>query len=352
MPNVPLQLAQLDPGERGRAHGEHWRAPIRALGAILAARAAARGVTAAQLEADAMASWSEAGRVVPSLHEELVGIAAGADVAQSTIALLNDGRAWADDGAGATSVYCRSLQGPLLGHVWDLHPQVAPWVRVVELLGATGVRQCVVTVPGCLGLAGINAHGLAVSSVRLSLARTCSGLGWPVLTRHLLACDSAAQARQRIVDTPRCDARYWVLADERDFLGLESSDALVVLTQKGGKAAHLHTNHCFDPVLRRIETVPRATTTYARLNTASTIYAQQRPKTADALWTMLHGHEGQLGTLCRHAGEDGAPAVTAAIALFMPAQAGLRIVGGCQDRGGTVVSTTARPSGEHSDGSS
>ncbi|MEM6997023.1 MAG: hypothetical protein AAF721_41350, partial [Myxococcota bacterium] len=82
------------------------------------------------------------------------------------------------------------------------------------------------------------------------------------------------------------------------------------------------------------EAVPRDSSTFARLNTASTLYAQQRPKTAEALWRLLHHHEGGPGALCPHgAADDPASHATAAIAVMELSTGALRIVSGCERRG-------------------
>jgi hypothetical protein len=91
-----------------------------------------------------------------------------------------------------------------------------------------------------------------------------------------------------------------MIADGRDFYGVETSGRLKVLTQQGGRAAHLHTNHCFDPVLRRHERVARTSTTFRRMELASTLYVQQRPRDAEGLWSLLSSHEGYPRSICSH----------------------------------------------------
>jgi len=162
------------------------------------------------------------------------------------------------------------------------------------------------------------------------------GLPWPAVVRRLLRQQTAASASAALVELPLCGGRYWVLADGATFDGIESSGARHLRTQTGPRAAHLHTNHCFDPVLRQTERIPARTATFARLNAASTVYAQQRPKTVDALWSLLHAHEDKGRGLCRHPGQTETGCVTAAVALMRLSPPQLVVAAGC----GQVASAT------------
>ena len=196
---------------------------------------------------------------------------------------------------------------------------------------AGGPAAWAITVPGCLGLCGLSATGLAVTSLELNLSEGALGLPWPAVVRRMLRHATAASALATLVGLPLSAGRYWVLADGTTFHGVESSGARHIRTQTGARAAHLHTNHCFDPVLRQIERVPAATSTFARLDAASTVYAQQRPKTRAALWSMLHAHDDAGRGLCRHPEAD-APTrpVTAAVALMQLRPPQLMVAAGCE----------------------
>lgn len=340
-----LTITQTDPRARGQSQGEHWRACVHELAELQFSHMCVSAT------ADVVLGWAAASLVVmaaevPDLHAEILGIAEGADLAPERVVVLNGvDLAPLDDGAaaqsvaasGGTSIYFQGAQGPTLGHIWDLHPAVAPFVRVLRVKTAH-VTTLLVTLPGCLGLAGLTDGGLAVTTLALSQRDRVAGVPWPAVVRSLLAAGTAADARRDLERMTLSSGRHVVLADREQFLALENSTTQTVLTQKGAKAAHLHTNHSFDPVLRQTEAIPRSSTTFARINTASTIYAQQRPASADALWALLHEHGAGPGSLCSHGGTQ-APQdqpVTAAIGVFSLAPAQLRIAAGCERRGRPV----------------
>lgn len=335
-----LTLTQTSARERGRAHGEHWRGAVHTAAEVAERHVVTRrGDERPDLVASMLRALSDR---TPALYDELLGIAEGADLAPERVVLVNamadlgtptpDEPAASVDGSGGTLVYCKGDDGPLLGITLDLHPALCEAVVVLRLpADAEGPAAWVVTVPGCLGLCGLSATGLAAASLELNLSVGDAGLPWPAVVRRMLRHGSAASAAGGLAGLPLSGGRYWVLTDGATFHGVESSGQRHLRTQTGARAAHLHTNHCFDPVLRQTERIPGQTSTFARLNAASTVYAQQRPKTADAMWALLHAHDDGGRGLCRHAedGDASAP-VTAAVALMQLSPPQLRVAAGCE----------------------
>ena len=335
-----LTLTQTSTRERGRAHGEHWRARVVAAVEIADEHVVRRrGGERPEAVASMLRALSDR---APDLYEELLGIAEGADLAPERIALVNamadlgtppsDEPAASFDGSGGALVYCKGDDGPLLGLTLDLHPALAEGVVVLRLpADAEGPAAWVVTVPGCLALCGLSATGLAAASLELNLSVGQPGLPWPAVVRRMLRHVTAASAVGALAGLPLFGGRYWLLTDGTTFHGIESSGARHLRTQTGARAAHLHTNHCFDPVLRQTERIPEQTSTFSRLNAASTVYAQQRPKTTEAMWAMLHAHDDGGRGLCRHVeGEDASAPVTAAVALMQLSPPQLWVAAGCE----------------------
>src|SRR4029453_1874939 len=127
----------------------------------------------------------------------------------------------------------------------------------------------------CVGMAGMGPHGVGVTINNLSSTDGGVGVVWPALVRAMIAQPSARAAYELLLRTPLSSGHHYMIADGREFFGVECSGQLKVLTQVGARAAHLHTNHCFDPVLRARERVGPTSTTFERLNMATTLYAQQ-----------------------------------------------------------------------------
>lgn len=338
----PLLLDHTEPRERGHAHGEHWRAPIHELAEIRLGLTLRRSgfldehevLAAAGLHLGVLRAH------LPALADELEGIAEGADLAPERVVVLNQytdlrdvprsvlglpaappaapGPVPEGDPDGCTAVYFTGDQGPVMGETWDLHANAAPYVRTLRIAPAGSDEETLcLTLTGCLGAAGIGAHGVAVTINNLSTTDGRVGVVWPALVRAMLAQPSARAAYELLRRTPLSAGHHYVVADGRDYYGVECSGELKVLTQVGARAAHLHTNHCFDPVLRRREAVPAGSTSFHRLNLATTVYAQARPRDADGLWALLHTHDGSRGSLLVRPAPGAEPTATATVAVIV-----------------------------------
>lgn len=320
-----IELAEFDqddPGARGEAHGELWRDSIRELVELRGELVVAQGGFADRAQLDALAARHMPVLAAESLAlaAELRGIARGAGVTLAQLIVLNhytDLRGFPDalrgeavsredpDPGGCTSVYLPGAgQGPVLGQTWDMHGTARPFVRMLRIRPRGGDEEMLCfTLTGCLGMMGSSATGVALTMNNLFTTDGQIGVLWPAVVRLLLAEPSAAAARARLARIRLGGGRNLMLADGHEFFGIECSAQLQVLTQVGAGAAHLHTNHCFDPVLRRRERVPRSSTSFRRMELASTLYVQKRPRDAVGLWALLASHEGYPGSLCSHVGE-------------------------------------------------
>lgn len=319
------EFEQDDPGARGEAHGELWRPQIHELCAIRGELVLRHGrlTSAAQLDELAARHLLLLAAEAPALALELAGISRGAGVTQAQLVVLNHysdlcdlpdalrdepvprDRLRSDDPGGCTAVYLPgAARGPVLGQTWDAHRSARPYVRMLRIRPRSGDEEVLCfTLTGCLGLMGVAASGLAIAANNLFTTDGQIGLLSPAVVRTLLAEPSAARARARLAGIPLGGGHNFMLADGRDFFGIECSAQLKVLMQNGAGAAHLHTNHCFDPVLRRSERVPASSTSFRRMELATTLYVQQRPRDAAGLWTLLASHEGHPHSLCSHVGE-------------------------------------------------
>lgn len=352
-PLEPLLLHQDDPRARGQAHGEHWRRAIRELAEIRMALTLRRSRFADQAELLAAAGLHlpVLRQQLPSLADELEGIAEGADLAPERVVVLNHDSDLRDvprtvlggldagavptpdgDPGGGTAIYFNGVRGPLLGQTWDVHADAEPYVRMLRIAPASSDHEILcLTLAGCLGVTGISSRGVAVTMSTLSSTDGRVGVVWPALLRAMLEQPHARAAYELLLRTPLSGGHYSVLADGYDYYGVEASGELKVLTQIGPRAAHLHTNHCFDPVLRKREAVRRESTTFHRLNLATTLYAQQRPRDADGLWSLLHTRDGSPGSLCIDPpgpGEGSVATATCAVIVMRLHDGWVRVVRG------------------------
>lgn len=318
--SVPLALfEQDDPAARGEAHGELWRAEIHELAAIRTELTILKGGFKGADEVTAIAALHLPllARFSPDLHAELLGIARGAAVTPEQVVILNHytdlrdvpasvlAEPATDDPGGCTSIYVPGEGGgAVLGQTWDMHGTADPYVRLLHIRPRGGDDELILfTLTGCLGMTGLTAAGVGVTINNLSSTDGQVGVVWPALVRSMLASGSATAARDRLLATRLSSGHHYMMGDGRAFYGVETSGKQKVVTQIGARAAHLHTNHCFDPVLRRCERVPTTSTTFRRLELATTLYVQQRPHDLEGVWSLLSSHDGYPNSLCSHIDE-------------------------------------------------
>ncbi|MCA9659398.1 MAG: hypothetical protein KC486_13715 [Myxococcales bacterium] len=310
-----------DPGQRGEAHGELWREEIRELADIrlelTIAKSAMEGADEVLAVARRHLPLLEAYH--PELAAEFNGIARGAAIDPARLVVLNHYTDLRDiprealgperpadpDPGGCTALYIPGDETPTLGQTWDMHGTASPYVRLLRIRPRSGDREVLTfTITGCVGMTGINQDGVAVTINNLTSTDARVGVVWPVVVRAMLEERTAAAAKERLMATALSSGHHYMIADGRDFYGVETSGAHKVLTQIGARATHIHTNHCFDPVLRQVEKVSPISTTFRRLEIASTLYVQQRPRTARDLWDFLCSHEGYPRSICSHVDDE------------------------------------------------
>ncbi len=331
-----------DPAARGEAQGELWRAEIRELAQIRSELALKKGSFAdlAELEAVAGLHLPVLAAFSPALYAELLGIARAAGIRPEAAVVLNhytDLRdvpvsvLGGDDPGGCTAIYVPGAgEGAVLGQTWDMHGTARPFVRLLHLRPRSSDDEWLCfTLTGCLGMTGLSAAGLGVTINNLSSTDGQVGVVWPALVRTMLMAGSAAGARDCLLQARLSSGHHYMMADGREFFGVETSGQLKVVTQIGAHAAHIHTNHCFDPVLRQRERVPPTSTTYRRMDLATTLYVQQRPRDAASVWQFLGSHDGYPKSLCSHVDdEDGDPSASRTCGMMVMALARGEVLAG------------------------
>jgi isopenicillin-N N-acyltransferase-like protein len=335
----PVEFTQRDPSARGEAHGETWREEIRELAEIRTALALQKGAfqnTQQVLEiATQHLPFLEAQH--PDLAAELSGIARGAGVSTGQIVVVNHYTDLRDivpaaandpDPGGCTTLFVNGSEGPVLGQTWDMHGTAEPYVRMIRIKPDGTDREALFfTLTGCLGMTGINERGLCVSINNLTCTDARVGMIWPALVRALLLEPDATQAKERLMATPLSSGHHYMIADGHEFYGVETTGEHKVVTQRGPKTAHFHTNHCFDPKLRQYERVSPTSTTFRRIELASTMYVQSRPETAREVYDFLSSHEGYPRSLCSHVDdEQGDPSAAKTCGLMVMSMVGGKVL--------------------------
>lgn len=324
------------PREWGRIHGETFRGEIAALAQIriyLCTKLGAFRTTSEVLTA-AAAHLPVLERYHRNLHDELVGIAEGAAVSPAHIVVANhytdlrdldpDPAKWrsaptdddpsaAHPGAGnpgtdgCSVVWAESPRGRLLAQTWDMHATAIPYVMVLRVPASPdGPAATLLTVTGCLGMAGMSTARVAIAINNLNSIDATLGVVWPAVVRRALHQQTAQAARDIISNSPIGSGHHYMVADRSTAFAIEASGTRRKQVFAGG-AVYCHTNHCLDRDVAARSKVPPTSTTHDRMRWLETDL--QRAPIADLgdVWRRLGSEDGWPRSVCTNMATPEAP---------------------------------------------
>ncbi len=339
--------------EQGRAHGEEFRGEIASLAEIrLYLTCRMGGGNRGQVMALAEEHLPVLESFDRPLSDELSGIAEGAALSPATIMVLNhytdlrDHRFERDAEVatdGCSTVWARTPDGALCGQTWDMHASSVPYVLMLRQPEQDGrPSMWVLSLTGCLGMAGMNQHGVALCVNNLPATDACIGAAWSAVVRRALDQPSAQAARDALLSAPIGSGRHFLVADAEQAFGVEVSGtrrAVVFaspaehrlaqsaspkehrlaqsaspaehrlaqsasptehrLAQSSGDRRHyVHTNHSLDPEIAARTQIAPGATTLDRFRFLESALESEPPAGPAALWELLGSEEGYPRSVC------------------------------------------------------
>ena len=334
------------PREWGRIHGETFRGEVKAIAEIRAYLCTKVGGfrTRAEVHAAAAAHLPVLERYDRGLYDELVGIAEGAAVSPQDVVVANhytdlrdldpDPAKWhaaprRDDpeahhrgtesrgspgaappgvgGDGCSVIWSETPTGRVLGQTWDMHATAIPYVMVLRVPASeAGPAAVLLTVTGCLGMAGMSAARVAIVINNLYSTDATLGVVWPAVVRRALQQPTAPAARDVIATSPIGSGRHYFVADRSAAFALEASG-----TRRkqifGGGVAYCHTNHCLDADIAAHSNVPAGSTTYDRQRWLEASLARAAVSDLGDAWRRLGSDDGWPRSVCTNMATPEAP---------------------------------------------
>jgi isopenicillin-N N-acyltransferase-like protein len=306
----------------GRIHGESYRGEVKALSAIrtyLCTRVGGFADRAAVLAA-AEAHLPVLARYHRGLYDELVGIAEGADVTPAEIVVANhytdlrdlspDHALWKpapaspEAGEGGCSViWAETPTGRILAQTWDMHATAIPYVMMLHVPdSADGPEAWLLTLTGCLGLAGANRLGVAIGINNLYSNDATVGAVWPAVVRRALHQRTAAAAQRHVLGAPIGSGHHYFVADRDDAFAIETSGvlrkAMFTSTPERPAPSYCHTNHCLDPEVAAVSSISPTSTTRERYAWLTASLAARPIADLDDVWTRMGSQDGWPKSVC------------------------------------------------------
>jgi isopenicillin-N N-acyltransferase like protein len=346
---MTMRIFELPAGpgrEKGRAHGEAFRGEIGSLAAIrlhLCARMS--GGSPAEVLQMARRHLPVLEAFDRELHQELEGIAEGAGLDPAQVVVLNhytdlrdmDIGAGPGDAAtdGCSAVFARTAGGPVAAQTWDMHATAIPYVmmlRVPEEGGQPGAW--LLSLVGCLGMAGMNARGVALCINNLAATDAVIGPVWSAVVRRALRESTAAGARHFIMEARHGSGRHFLVADGEHAFGVEATGTRRRQIYGGEEASYAHTNHCLDPELGACTRIAPGATTFDRYQFIRSRLEHRPPAGPDEVWEILGSVEGYPRSVCSNLStpEDPHGPATCAGLVALPAERVLHACAGLTHR--------------------
>ncbi len=331
-----MQIVRLEAGrsayDRGVLHGEMLRAEIAEIAAIRSELCRTQGLFRSDEELLRVAAQHLPilERYDRPLYDELCGIAAGARQPPARIVVLNhytdlkdlDPAAVLDDRArprtaeeleeDCSAIVTSSPEGPLLGQTWDMHGSAWPFVVMLHVPRLAGRPEAwLLSIAGCLGMAGMNelGVGITINNLRSNDARV--GLVWPALVRRVLAEASAGSGRDVVTSAPLGSGHHYLVADAHRAFGIETSGRLsetwMELDLTEPRRAFHHENHCLGQKVAAVSSISPVSTTLERHAWITESLASAPIEGRDDLWRRLGSHDGYPRSVCTHLATASAP---------------------------------------------
>ncbi len=332
--------ADKSPREWGQIHGESFRGEIKSLADIRMYLCTKVGTFAnrEQVLVCAKAHLPVLERYDADLYAELLGIAEGAAVTPEEIVVANhytdlrdldpDPSTWkpaptkdAPDfhasskggvvADGCSMFFVKSATGRILAQTWDMHATAIPYVMALHVPGTgNGLAATLLTVTGCLGMAGINRARVGIAINNLFSTDATLGIVWPAMVRKALREPTALRAAEVVMASPIGSGHHYFVADNSDALAIEASGTRrKIVWQRDGRhedASFCHTNHCLDADIEARSKVPPTSTTRERQ--AWLEQDLQRPvENLDDAWRRLGSTDGWPKSICTNMATPEAP---------------------------------------------
>jgi isopenicillin-N N-acyltransferase-like protein len=215
-------------------------------------------------------------------------------------------------------IWAESPTGRILAQTWDMHATAIPYVMVLRVPdSADGPAATLLTVTGCLGMAGMSAARVAIAINNLYSTDATLGVVWPAVVRRALHHHTAQAAREVIAHSPIGSGHHYVVADRHAAFAIEASGTRRKQVFSGG-AAYCHTNHCLDADVAARSKVPPASTTYDRMTWLEASLARSPVHDLGDAWQRLGSEDGWPRSVCTNMATPEAPhgaATCGAIAL-------------------------------------
>jgi len=195
----------------------------------------------------------------------------------------------------------------LTGQTVDWTPILQPYYHILRMLPNKGPEMLQFTQAGVIGLIGRNSVGVNVfMNILLTSERIRTGLPAYLLLRLALEQTSLEDALAVLREKKRASPfNYLISEDGEGACNVEGTPRRFVKDMVT-KKFYVHTNHCLDPTLKKVDLyvqIARSDETlrrYSRMNQLLNGQQQKKKTSISNAFRLLSDHENFPDSVCRH----------------------------------------------------
>lgn len=141
----------------------------------------------------------------------------------------------------------------MYGQTWDMHESATPNVILLHGKPDNSAHFLSFTITGCVGMIGMNEHGIAVGINNIMAADGQVGVTWPFVVRKMLMQETIDDALACLLKARLAGAHNYLLMDKQGRgYNIEAMSTRFHIDQLD-KESLVHTNHCLIPENRDVE---------------------------------------------------------------------------------------------------
>jgi isopenicillin-N N-acyltransferase-like protein len=141
----------------------------------------------------------------------------------------------------------------IYGQTWDMHATATPYVMLLRGKPDNAPQFLSFTITGCLGMIGMNEHGITVGINNISGGDGQIGVTWIFVIRKILMQDNIEDALKCITEAKLAGAHNYLLMDKHGKgYNIEAMSTRYYITELDSESV-VHTNHCLVDYTRYVE---------------------------------------------------------------------------------------------------
>jgi isopenicillin-N N-acyltransferase like protein len=140
----------------------------------------------------------------------------------------------------------------MYGQTWDMHATATPYVMLLHGKPENAPAFLSFTITGCVGMIGMNEHGIAVGINNLLGGDGQIGVTWPFVIRKILMQNNIEDALKCIIEAKLAGAHNYMLMDKYgNGYNVEAMSSRHYIEKL--ETSLVHTNHCVMETTRQVE---------------------------------------------------------------------------------------------------